>query len=153
MSKEYKEELKEWFKVSKMADLMGCSVVTVHNRLKKVDNGLLIPLRKIEKGVTYYNIKIFDILQPKEEQPPEMHQEAAQGNYIDDYIKSLNEQIEHLKSQIEAKDEQLTTKDRLLENMQVLLKNRQQDIKLLEPETQEKEKQGFFKRLFRRGLQ
>jgi transcriptional regulator with XRE-family HTH domain len=151
------KEFTEWLKVSEIANLLGLSRVTIYKKLKQVNSEDLQSLQQVNNGITYYNVKILDILQPKEpsEEPikeeEEHHKDATQSNYTNEYITSLLLQIDFLKEQLDVKDEQLTTKDRLLENMQVLLKDKQQpDIKLLDQETQSKEKQGFFKRLFRK---
>lgn len=136
------KEFKEWFKVSELASLLDLSKVSIYNRIKQVDEADLQPLKKIEKGVTYYHFKILDILQPKEEHP---EPEAAPDNkYVDDYIRSLQEQVEHLKEQISVKDEQIATRDRQMENMQVLLKDKQEVQLLDEPK---EEKVGLIKKI------
>jgi hypothetical protein len=135
------KEFTEWLKVSEIANLMGLSRVSVYNRVKLINSKTLQPLQKVDKGITYYNIKVLDLLQPKEQNEQEKEQPKSRGNHTEDYINSLLDQIEFLK-------EQLTTKDRLLENMQILLKDKQPEVKLLEEEKPIEEKKGFFKRIF-----
>lgn len=137
------KEFKEWFKVSELAILLDLSKVSIYNKIKLVDDATLQPLRKVEKGITYYHFKILDILQPKEE-----HEEPKQemdNKYIDDYVRSLQEQVEHLKEQIAVKDEQIATRDRQMENMQVLLKDKQ-EVQLLD--VPKEENVGWFKKRF-----
>lgn len=130
------KNIKTWFKVSELAKILGLSKVSIYNRLKQINSETLQPLQKVDNGIQYYDIKILNLLQPKEqeqvghEEPQGDQGKDDQNNYIKDYIKSLQEQIDFLK-------EQLQTKDRLLENMQVLLKDR--PLELEEPK-----KRGLF---------
>jgi len=130
------KNIKTWFKVSELAKILGLSKVSVYNRLKQINSETLQPLQKVDNGIQYYDIKILNLLQPKEqeqvshEEPLGDEKKDNQNNYINDYINSLQEQIAFLK-------EQLQTKDRLLENMQVLLRDR--PLELEEPK-----KRGFF---------
>lgn len=124
------KNIKTWFKVSELAKILGLSKVSVYNRLKQINSETLQPLQKVDNGIQYYDIKILNLLQPKEQEqvshkePLGDQEKDDQNNYIKDYINSLQEQIAFLK-------EQLQTKDRLLENMQVLLKDK--SLELVEP--------------------
>ena len=129
------KEFKEWFKVSELAVLLGLSKVSIYNKIKQVDDAALQPLRKVDKGVTYYHFKILDFLQPKEEQPEQ--QTETDNKYVDDYIRSLQDQVDHLKEQIAVKDEQIATRDKQMEYMQVLLKDKK-EVQLLDVPKEEK---------------
>lgn len=142
------KEIKEWFKVSEIANLMGLSRVSVYNRVKLIDSKTLQPLQKVDRNITYYNIKILDLLQPKEQNEQEKEQPKSQGNHTEDYINSLLDQITFFKQQIEAKDKHITELIKLNENNQVLLKDKQPEVKLLEERNPIEEKKGFFKRIF-----
>lgn len=91
------KEVKRWFKVSELSKLIGLSRVSVYKRLKQINIETLQSLQKVDKGIQYYDIKILDLLQSQEQaatsqEEPHEENDQKQGNYIDDYIKSLQEQ-------------------------------------------------------------
>jgi hypothetical protein len=144
------KEFKEWFKVIEIADLLGLSKVSVYNKLKTLNSETLQSLQRKEKGITYYNYKIIDILRDKRDKdnPPEdTVQEAAVtqevnylkgSNYKDDYIQSLNDDVTFLREQVKSLNDRLAAEQELHRNTQVLFKQQlPQDVKSLEAHQRE----------------
>lgn len=138
------KEVKEWFKVSEIANVVGVSKVSIYNKIKTIDADILQSLWKREKGITYYNIKAVDIIinafNQNEYVPPEpdvQNEEEIQDNqdhneYREKYILELENEIKYLKDQIVVKDDLIDKHIKLIENEQVLRKQEQQAITLLE---------------------
>ena len=173
------KENKEWFKVIEIADMLGFSKVTIYNKIKEIKEETLQPLRKKEKGITYYNYKLIDILRnenlsddsfvdikSEEMVQDEMTATVINDKYIDLYISELKSEIEFLKNQILIKDELIIKQLKLIENEQILRREDQKGISLLEEQRiknidekmttwrevhfKEESKEGFFKRIFKR---
>ncbi len=137
------KEVKEWFKVSEMAKMMGLSKVSVYNKIKTIDANILQSLWKKEKGITYYNKKAFDIIRndfnqnnyaPSEDQDEteRIEDNRNYNEYREKYISELENEIKYLKEQIAIKDDLIVEHVKLIENEQVLRKQDQQAITLLE---------------------
>lgn len=175
------KEVKEWFKVIEIAELLGLSKVSIYNKIKALDNDVLQPLQRKEKGITYFNLKAVDIIRAAftqdndiavdaDEVAPEETEDINGGNeYIGLYISELKSEIEFLKEQIKNKDDLINKHVKLVENEQVLRREEQRAAALLE-EARIKEidnkisewrkehfkepaqEEGFFKRLFRKKV-
>lgn len=149
------KEFKEWFKVIEIADLLGLSKVSVYNKIKTLNSDTLQSLQKKEKGITYYNFKIIDMLRSEsgsqdnksESDNPDQDEASADiddNNYKELYISHLEKEIEYLRQQqneqLQEKDNQIKDLNNRLEeaheltkNMQVLqLKQQPQDLLQLE---------------------
>lgn len=118
-------ESKEWFKVIEIADLLGLSKVSIYNKIKTLDNDVLQPLQRKEKGITYYNYKIIDMIRdnPVITTKEEAAADTASDKYIDIYISELKDEIEFLKEQIRNKDDFILRQVKLIENDQILRGN------------------------------
>ncbi|MBN2619439.1 MAG: hypothetical protein JXR64_14110 [Spirochaetales bacterium] len=137
------KEVKEWFKVSEIAKVVGVSKVSVYNKIKTIDANILQSLWKREKGIIYYNIKAVDVIinafNQNEYVPSENQDETENGEdnkddneYREKYISELENEIKYLKEQIAIKDDLIVEHVKLIENEQVLRKQDQQAITLLE---------------------
>lgn len=137
------KEVKEWFKVSEIAKVVGVSKVSVYNKIKTIDANILQSLWKREKGIIYYNIKAVDIIINafnQNEYVPSENQEETENiednkndnEYREKYISELENEIKYLKEQITIKDDLIINHVKLIENEQVLRKKDQQAITLLE---------------------
>lgn len=137
------KEVKEWFKVSEIAKVVGVSKVSVYNKIKTIDANILQSLWKREKGIIYYNIKAVDIIINafnQNEYVPSENQEETENiednkndnEYREKYISELENEIKYLKEQITIKDDLIINHVKLIENEQVLRKQDQQAITLLE---------------------
>lgn len=171
------KEIKEWFKVTEIADTLGFSKVTVYNKIKGFKEETLQPLRKTLKGITYYNYKIIDLLKDKiqpegidqEETATEEIENHNKKGYEDEYIQDLKADINFLRQQVQELNNRLATEQELTKNMQVLqLKQQAPDIKMLEAHQAEfdiklseikqnmqqkkekQEKKGLYERIFKR---
>lgn len=174
------KEIKEWFKVVEIAEMVGLSKVSVYNKIKTIDEDILQSLKKKEKGVIYYNIKAVEIIvnsfNQNEPTPSESEYkfENVEDNKKDDkyrekYILELENEIKYLKEQISIKDELIINHVKLIENEQVLRKQDQQAITLLEEDrarainekmttwreehySEPKNEDGFLKRIFKKKV-
>lgn len=174
------KEVKEWFKVSEIAKVVGVSKVSVYNKIKTIDTNILQSLWKREKGIMYYNIKAVDIIINafnQNEYVPSENQEETENiednkndnEYIEKYILELENEIKYLKEQITIKDELIVNHVKLIENEQVLRKQDQQAITLLEEDraraieekmttwreehySEPKNEDGFLKRIFKKKV-
>jgi hypothetical protein len=173
------KECKEWFNVSEIADILGCSRPTLYKKINTIDTVTLQSLQRKEKGITYYSFKIIDMLRSgsgsqdnkSESDNSDQSEAAADGddnNYKERYISHLEKEIEDLKQQRDQLNNRLAAEQELHRNTQVLFKQQQpQDIKVLEAhqrefdiklsemkENMEKRKEqqdkGFFSRLFKK---
>ena len=127
-------ESKEWFKVIEIADLLGLSKVSIYNKIKTLDNDVLQPLQRKEKGITYYNYKIIDMIRdnPINTTKEEAAADTTSNKYIDIYISELKDEIEFLKEQIRNKDDLILRQVKLVENDQILRGNNSTQINQLE---------------------
>ncbi|GAA0780049.1 hypothetical protein GCM10008908_39450 [Clostridium subterminale] len=127
-------ESKEWFKVIEIADLLGLSKVSIYNKIKTLDNDVLQPLQRKEKGITYYNYKIIDMIgdNPIDKAKDEVVADIVSDKYIDIYISELKEEIKFLKEQIRSKDDLILKQVKLVENEQILKREEQKAIQMLE---------------------
>lgn len=175
------KEIKQWFKVVEIADMVGYSKVSVYNKIKTFNSDILKDLQKKEKGITYFNLEAVEIIRAAFNQDNFSnvdidHEETAEDNtpnneYINLYITELQNEIEFLKGQIHTKDDLINKHVKLVENEQVLRREEQQAISLLEEarsrEIDEKlmtwrnehfskdikeNKKGLFKKLFRKNM-
>lgn len=176
MSKECKD--KEWYRVIEIADLLSLSKVSIYNKIKTIESETLQPLQRKEKGITYYHAKLIDILRDTSSQQTNTQEDISQeeaaadivnDNYADLYISELKSEIEFLKEQIRNKDGLLEKHVKLIENEQVLRREEQRAIIMLEEArakevdekitswrkehfTEQKNEDGFLKRLFKRKV-
>jgi len=125
---------KEWFKVIEIADLLRLSKVSIYNKIKTLDNDVLQPLQRKEKGITYYNYKIIDMIRdnPVNTTKEEMAADTTSDKYIDIYIAELKDEIKFLKEQIHNKDDLILRQAKLAENEQILRGEKQKSIQMLE---------------------
>jgi hypothetical protein len=135
------KEFKEWFKVIEIADMLGLSKVTIYNKIKTLNSDTLQSLQKKEKGITYYNYKIVDMIreidgQQQEENadipPDEIAAAIASDKYLDLYISELKGEIDYLRDQIKNKDDLINKQLKIVENEQVLRREERQTAALLE---------------------
>lgn len=141
------KEVKEWFKVSEIAKVVGVSKVSIYNKIKTIDADILQSLWKREKGIIYYNIKAVDIIinafnqneyvpsesqEQNEDETEEIENNKNDNEYREKYISELENEIKYLKDQIAIKDDLIVKHVKLIENEQVLRKQDQQAITLLE---------------------
>lgn len=136
-------ESKEWFKVIEIADLLGLSKVSIYNKIKTLDNDVLQPLQRKEKGITYYSYKIIDMIRdnPVITTKEETATDIISDKYIDIYISELKEEIKFLKEQIHNKDDLISKHIKLVENEQILRGEQQKAIQMIE-ESRTKEADG-----------
>lgn len=165
------KQCKEWLNMSEIANLINCSRPTAYKRIYTIDTDILQPLQHKEKGITYYNYKIIDILKNNETlnpSPVENNQAAADKmNYRDEYIESLRADISFLRNQVKELNNRLAVEQELHQNTQVLFKQQiPQDVKQLEAHFKEidgfidtwqqdhhqeqEKKTNFFKKIFNR---
>lgn len=135
------KEFKEWFKVIEIADMLGLSKVTIYNKIKTLNSDTLQALQKKDKGITYYNYQIIDMIRETSGQqqenyvdmpPDEVAAAIASDKYLDLYISELKGEIDYLKEQIITKDELINKQLKLVENEQVLRREERQAAALLE---------------------
>ncbi len=125
---------KEWFKVIEIADLLRLSKVSIYNKIKTLDNDVLQPLQRKEKGITYYNYKIIDMIRdnPINTTKEETAADTTSDKYIDIYISELKDEINFLKEQIRNKDDLILRQVKLVENDQILRRDNSPQINQLE---------------------
>jgi hypothetical protein len=165
------KQCKEWLNISEIANLLNCSRPTIYKKIYTIDTDILQPLQHKEKGITYYNYKIIDILKDdsKLNDPPVENNQAAADkiDYKDEYIESLKSDIEFLRSQVKELNIRLAVEQELHQNTQVLFKQQiPQDVKQLEAhfkeidgfidtwqqdhQQEQEKKTSFFKKIFNR---
>ncbi len=146
------KENKEWFKVIEIADLLGFSKVTVYTKIKGLNSDVVQTLQKKEKGITYYNYEIIDMLREintQQNTPPvdiaqeEIASDTINDKYMDLYIEELKSEIEFLKEQVKELNKKneiqfqelnnrLAQEQDLNKNNQILQLRQPQNIKALE---------------------
>lgn len=170
------KEVKEWFKVIEIAEMVGLSKVSIYNKIKTIDESILQSLWKKEKGVIYYNIKAVDIIVDafnQNDYVPSENQDEIENiednKYREKYISELENEIKFLKEQIKVKDDLIVNHVKLIENEQVLRREDQQAITLLEEDrarsidekmttwreehySDVKKEDGFLKRIFKKKV-
>lgn len=135
--------VKEWFNISEIANIIGCSRPTIYKKIDTLDTELLHSLQKRVKNITYYHYKLIELIEASfnEEEIPvkdNSKDEVAvtkiieSVDYKDEYIQELKSQIDFLKEQLTGMKEELRIKDEfiskysnLLEHQQKLVENEQ----------------------------
>lgn len=133
------KEFKEWFKVIEIADMLGFSKVTVYSKIKAINSETLQPLQKKEKGITYYNFKIIDLLRADHQDTPkvkniqeEIAADYIEGNYKELYISQLKSENDFLRDQIKELNNRLAQEQELNKNNQILQLKQPANIQQLE---------------------
>lgn len=138
--------VKEWFNISEIADKLNFSRPTVYKKISTIDIDILRSLQKREKNITYYSVKVIDILKKDlsydDITKSEITFDAAEDqaapeeikNYEEDYIQDLKSQIEFLKEQLRTKDDLILNHVKLIENEQVLRREQQKTYALMDEE-------------------
>lgn len=149
---------KELYSVAEYAAAKGISKQAVYKQL----NNKLQPFVVVVDGQKYINAAAFGDNPPKVEQPIEQHSTESEQpieqppTFLQQQITEKDKQIESLLRQIESLQQQNSNLTELLRNSQVLLAAEkkiliEQGTSQEQTEiTEEKAKQGFFKRLFGR---
>lgn len=148
------KEVKEWFKVIEIAEMLGFSKVSVYNKIKTINSDTLQGLQKKEKGITYYNQKAFDIIRDSfkqndyeaaeviEDESENTRVDIEDNKYLEKYILKLESDIEYYKEELRKNKEDIKEKDNLIKNelnkgnelFQEHIKLSKEHVKLLENE-------------------
>lgn len=148
------KEVKEWFKVIEIAEILGFSKVSVYNKIKAINSDTLQGLQKKEKGITYYNQKAVDIIRDSfkqndyevaeiiEDEKGSIGERISDYKYLEKYILKLESDIEYYKEELRKNKEDIKEKDNLIKNelnksnelFQEHIKLSKEHVKLLENE-------------------
>ena len=130
------EEIKEWFKVIEIAEMLNLSKVSVYNKIKTINSNTLQGLQKKEKGITYFHVKAVNIIKAEFNQEQDTNAETEtiteDYNIKDDFINTLKDQLKDQSVIIHELNERLRQEQELNKNNQVLQLRQPQDIKALE---------------------
>jgi len=134
---------KEWFNISEIANILGCSRPTVYKKINTIDKSILHTLQKRKKNITYYTYTLIDMFKDKINNSPEdidqkeLATDIVNDKYIDIYVSELKSEIDFLKDHVQELSERLKQEQDLNKNNQVLQLRQPQDIKQLEEHFQD----------------
>ena len=135
------EEIKDWFKVIEIAEMLNLSKVSVYNKIKTINSDILQGLQRKEKGITYFHVKAVNIIKAEFNQEQDTNTETATTtedyNIKDDFINTLKNQLKDQSAIIHELNERLRQEQELNKNNQVLQLRQPQDIKALEAHFQD----------------
>jgi len=130
------KEIKEWFKVIEIAEMLNLSKVSVYNKIKTINSNTLQGLQKKEKGITYFHVKAVNIIKAEFNHKQDTNVETAtiteDYDIKDDFINTLKDQLKDQSAIIHELNERLRQEQELNKNNQVLQLRQPQNIKELE---------------------